>query len=1000
MENNENGKRDESLSTYKKDGSYYVKEGSVDLYVSKRAVNIGSIIDESPIFFCSFEKGSVIPALNYKDKGYVFWYFIIKLNSDGSQLEERADVLSEEEKQRFIEATPAAPFYFDQSTDVGNRFNDGLVSWYQTEEIRALAYESMEDKAENAAQQDESLYINCENELYTYTSDDMYLVQSGSVNVFVGCSYSLKKKKLFCIASVGQGRIIPSFGYCDAGGTKWYFKIAASKSSAQLVKFEGKASESAKREFLELAGVSYEDENYTNAITEWYNSRSIKPIITPQVDVDMGAVTLKPYYIDGSIPLFKAVSYACFKSNIAHYSEERLRLYCGDDELTVEKISELSHFICRKVVLENGWWKSDCGPIVGEIDDIPVACAPKGGGKYTIYYSNGSENGVEDKLLTPEIAKQIQPEAYSIGCTVPAKALSKRDVFEFCKKSVSRTDMMAVVVLGFAAALIGILLPSLNKKIYDDYIPLGNYAQLVQICVVIASFMIGKFFFGVVQNISEYRISSRIAYDLQNAAIYRSFYLPEKFFREHDSADLAQRILQIDEAVTAYTNLFVVSGLAFVFSFLYLFKMFKYSKKLTWAAIIMMLLYAALLFFMYMSAAKKEKKIAEANGEASGVLYQFICAIDKIRMAGAEERAAHRYIIPVRTKEVEKIRKNRMTSLSEAFKAVGVTIFSMVLYYIMIKKKVDLTVGNFTAFNSALGSFTVALMTLIEHITEARAADANVERIMPVFRCEPEYAVSKDKSSQMIQKLTGRIKIDNLSFAYSDGGPMVLKGINMTIEPGDYVGIVGKSGCGKSTLIKLLLGFENPTGGKILIDGKNLAEIDKKSYRRNLGVVLQNGKLINGSIQENITITAPKAKLADVKKAIKAVGLADDIAQMPMGVNTMLNENSSTISGGQQQRILIARAIIGDPKLILLDEATSALDNITQKAVCDTLDAIDATKIVIAHRLSTVQKCNKIVVLDDGKIVESGSYDELMRKKGLFAEMAARQLVNGATEDD
>lgn len=221
----------------------------------------------------------------------------------------------------------------------------------------------------------------------------------------------------------------------------------------------------------------------------------------------------------------------------------------------------------------------------------------------------------------------------------------------------------------------------------------------------------------------------------------------------------------------------------------------------------------------------------------------------------------------------------------------------------------------------------------------------------------------------------------------------MLDGVSLNIRAGEYVGLVGASGCGKSTLLKLLLGFETPTAGKIYYDNKDIESVDKRELRKKMGVVLQDGKLISGSIFENITITAPKATLRDVNAVVAAVGLKDDIAAMPMGLHTILSEDCRTISGGQQQRILIARALIGGPRILFFDEATSALDNVTQSMVCDTLEKMDATRVVIAHRLSTVIRCDRIVVLDRGRVAEQGTYDELMARRGLFYQLASRQMV-------
>ena len=219
-----------------------------------------------------------------------------------------------------------------------------------------------------------------------------------------------------------------------------------------------------------------------------------------------------------------------------------------------------------------------------------------------------------------------------------------------------------------------------------------------------------------------------------------------------------------------------------------------------------------------------------------------------------------------------------------------------------------------------------------------------------------------------------------------------LRSLSLTLADGDFVTVIGGNGAGKSTLLKLLLGFEKPDVGKIYYDGKDIDSMDKRELRKKFGVVLQDGKLISGSIFENITITAPGTKLEQVKKVVKAVGLEDDINQMPMGLHTVLSEDSGTISGGQQQRILIARAIVGNPKIIYFDEATSALDNVTQAMVCESLERLKATRVVIAHRLSTVMNCDRIFVLEKGTVVEQGSYKELMDKKGRFYDLAVRQL--------
>jgi NHLM bacteriocin system ABC transporter ATP-binding protein len=979
-------------------GSYYVSSGCADLYVARRAVNIGSVIEEQPLFLCSFSSGREIPSLYYRDKGHVNWYFIIKYDTDTSDVEEHEQILDAKNKERFVLSTPAAPFYYDESTEAENRFCASFVSWYQEEQLRDPNIESEQENPE-------LVVLDGHNELYTHSDNEKFYVKSGNVNVFVGRSYSGERERLFFFIALKEGDTLPGVGDRDKSGYRYYFKLAAADKSATVVRKPGRVSSADQIAFLALAGIkdkNYNYYSYKDSIIDWYNTKCIKIIINPhETDITanpVGAVSLQPFYEQGSLPLFKAVSYACWKSRIAHVSEEELCRRISADDLTVEKIADISHFICRRVVLENDWWKHDCGPIISKIGDAPVACVAAENGKYHIYRGDCTDGSTEDEILTPETARSINPSAYSIGRTLPAKKLEKKELFNFCCTGINRIELAVLALLCLFSVSLGLLLPALNKVIYDSCIPIENCSYVGQVCIVVLSFIFGKFFFNIAKNISEYRISTRIGYELQSALIYRSFYLPEKFFRDHESTDIVRRILSTNRVVAAYTDFFITSFLVLLFAIIYIIVMLGYSARLSGAAVLMLLLFALVLCILYLFGGRDEAKISQADSTAETRLYQYLCAIDKIRMAGAEKSAVQKYLAALKEFETEKDRKSRFVSAGTAIQTACVGVITIVLCCITINERLNLAVGSFIAFNTAFGLFASAVLSEVDRIVDICKAGPDLARIMPLITCEPEYATDNGNNKLVQEALHGNIKINNLSFSYGAGAPMVLKGLNMEIKEGDYVGIVGPSGCGKSTLFKLLLGFETPKGGEILIDGKNLSEIDKGSYRRNLGVVLQNGKLINGSIQENITVTAPNARLSDVRNVIKTVGLEQDIKDMPMGIHTMVSENSDNISGGQRQRILIARAIICNPKLLLFDEATSALDNITQNVICDALENISATKLVIAHRLSTVRRCSKIFVMDNGKIIESGTYEELMKAKGFFAEMAARQLADGENE--
>lgn len=829
-------------------------------------------------------------------------------------------------------------------------------------------------------------------------SGDAYRVERGEIYVYIVPWKNEKAGRRILICNAAEGRVIPSLVYRDREYSHWRLAFVPKSEEAVLSVMKNSVTSVLYRSFLQRSGIdTYAQEGFENSLVEFYKREDLKDdayIAKGQqaepkakeaaFDAIKGAFRENTLTGLSGSAAYQALAFACDKLGITLIKADELMARCGKDP-DISAVAQASHFICRKVVLEPDWYRSDCGGLIGTLEQEIVACVPIKGGKYQLYRT--SDGSVQ--TLTAELAHSIAPQAYSIGRSLPIKPLSRKDIINFCKKSVASRDVIPIFIFALACALIGVLLPTLNQMIYDDYIPLGNVGNLIQMCVVMLSFMIGNLFFSIVKNLFDFRASSRIGNDLQNAAYHRLFHLPESFFRSYDSADLGSRAMQIGSIATTFANTAVISSISALFSLVYLVRMCTYSGKLSLVGVGMYLLFACLNVWITSMTHKREAAIAGADAEASSKLYQYLNGVDKLRMAGVEDRALLSYMQPYSRQQSEEIKVNRLVSAKEALSCVISSIFSMVLYLIIVRSSMDLSIGAFVAFTSAFGAFTGTLDSFINELLNLYQEKELISRFWPIFEAVPE----DDETKELPGELSGGITLEHVSFAYETGGKTILNDLSLSIRPGEYVGVVGSSGCGKSTLLKLLLGFETPGSGIVMVDGKDLNSMDKGAYRRQLGVVLQNGKLISGSIYENITITAPNVTMARVNEVIDQVGLRHDIDQMPMGIHTMLSENCNTISGGQQQRILIARAIVGSPKILIFDEATSALDNLTQAAVSSNLDKMKVTRIVVAHRLSTIKNCDRILVLKDGCVAEEGNYESLMARKGLFYTLASRQIA-------
>lgn len=840
---------------------------------------------------------------------------------------------------------------------------------------------------------------------YTEDSGTAYRVIKGQVLVFLMPVIDGKKGRRMLLGEFSTGYVIPGFHYRTEVLGEWIMGLVA-VDTAELEALSGGTTDAIKNRFAESVGVTLNEfATYEEMVVEKYQLMSVKEqgyIYAAQMDQErtrdrslrLILDLFKPkrrhgvtgVFTETGSPLYDAAAYICRREKIDIAPLDRITETSGRD-YTINDVARLSHFVIREIVLEPGWHHKDTGTVLVFTGGgkHPKACIPRGSHRYYIY---DPEEGTTEPL-TDDTAKTFDAAAWMFYRPFPEKAMNRRDLFTFGIQKVSRADLARLLLLTLVGTLIGLLLPFLNEQAYDKFIPMGNASGLAQLGAVILACALGNVTFTIVKNIASFRAMNTMEYSVQSATFDRLLNLPESFFREYDAADIGQRALGITTIYTVLAQSAVTSFLSAVFSLLYLWRMIRYSKSMTGWAVVMLLAVSVFILVMGLLQLRHEREKHEVDIAAQSVVFQLLYDVGKLRMAFAEDRALQRYM----EKSVE---SRRIGNISFAYSnAVNVVagcaniVFSMVFYYLMIHNNIGLTIGEFAAFTAAFGSLSGAFLTIVQNYLVINNIRPTYEYARPILETLPEISQDADLPGD----IEGNIEINNVTFRYEENEPPVLHGLSLQIKAGEYIGIVGASGCGKSTLLKLMLGFEKPQSGGIYYDNHDINDLDKRELRKKFGVVLQNGGLITGSIYENITIAAPGVTIKRVEEAVREVGLEDDIRRMPMGLHTVIAEGAGTISGGQAQRILIARAIVGKPKIVFLDEATSALDNVTQHQIVETLEGLKATKVVIAHRLSTIQNCDRIIVMDKGDIVEEGTFDELMEKEGLFFQLARRQMA-------
>lgn len=644
----------------------------------------------------------------------------------------------------------------------------------------------------------------------------------------------------------------------------------------------------------------------------------------------------------------------------------------------------------RSVQLTEGWYRDAYGPMLGyrKKDGIPVALLP---GRIHGYVFTDPQTGRQVRL-TKTNAGIFDTNALCFYCPLPQRQIGIPDLFQYIQRCMTANDVFFLFAATLAVTLTGLLMPQITKILTGPVLASRQVNAVIGTAVCILCVSISTQLISSSRELIMKRIETKTSLGVQASMMMRILSLPTYFFREYSAGELKSRSMSVNQLCTLMLGVVITTGLTSVSSLLYIVQIFRFAPVLVFPSMVIIVITVVISSAVAFLQVRINRKYIEYAAKESGMSYSMITGVQKIRLAGAEKRIFSKWL-NIYAEGANLVYNPPAFIRLNHVMITAVGLFSnIVLYFLAVDGEVD--PSSWFAFTAAYG----AVMGSFTALAETAVSAANIKPILDMaetfLKAEPETADGKE----MIRRISGRIELEHVYFRYNEKAPYLFDDLSLKIKPGEYIAVVGRSGCGKSTLVRLLLGFEKPEKGAVYYDGKDLNSLDPGSLRKKIGTVMQDSGLFQGDIYSNIVISAPELTLDDAWEAAEKAGIADDIRAMPMGMHTFISERQGGISGGQKQRIMIARAIAPKPKLLLFDEATSALDNRTQRQVSEALDTMACTRIVIAHRLSTIRHCDRILVLDGGKIIEDGTYDELIELGGVFSELVKRQRMDQDAE--
>ncbi|WP_234537975.1 NHLP bacteriocin export ABC transporter permease/ATPase subunit [Streptomyces shenzhenensis] len=651
----------------------------------------------------------------------------------------------------------------------------------------------------------------------------------------------------------------------------------------------------------------------------------------------------------------------------------------------VERAALASRVRTRAVRLDGRWWRDDVGPLVGHraLSGAPVALLWRRGGYVAVHPATGRETPIEKAN-----AAEFEPRAVMFYRPLPDKALSPLGLLRFSMRG-TRGDLGGLLLAGLVTVAIGSLVPIATGKVLGEYVPKAQTDLIAQVCLAVMISAVVSAAFTLLENLTILRLEGRIEATLQPAVWDRLLRLPTKFFTQRSTGELASAAMGVSAMRRLLAGVGPVVAQSVTVGAMNLGLLFWYSVPMALAALAMLVVIAALFLGLGLWQVRWQRRLVVLGNKLNNQAFQTLRGLPKLRVAAAENYAYAAWAGEfARSRELQQ-KVGRIKNLTSVLGSVYLPVCTLLMFMLLAgPAKGAMDAAAFLAFNTSVTMLLTSVTQLTGSFVSAVAALPLFEEIKPVLEAAPEVRTASTRPGP----LSGAVEARRLSFRYADDGPLVLDDVSFAVRPGEFVAIVGPSGCGKSTLLRLLIGFDKPVSGSVLYDGQDLGALDRSAVRRQCGVVLQHAQPFTGSILDVICGTEPYTP-EEAMAAAEMAGLAEDIKRMPMGLHTIV-AGSGAISGGQRQRLMIAQALIRRPRILFFDEATSALDNDTQRTVIESTRKLNATRIVIAHRLSTVMDADRVIVMEDGKVAQQGAPAQLLADTGgRLHELVRRQLA-------